>query len=65
MARTMHSSAVPDVVLRANLYMQNLLRQRAAILDGQYVEPLADTAVTLLDVRDASRRRRGRRGRVP
>lgn len=51
---TLRSAAVPHVVLRANLYMQNLLRQRDSILKGQYVEPLADSAVTLLDVRDVA-----------
>ena len=43
---------VPYVVLRANLYMQNLLRQRQSIEAGSYVEPLGATRVTMLDVRD-------------
>jgi uncharacterized protein YbjT (DUF2867 family) len=48
------AAKVPYVVLRANLYMQNLLRQRQSIEAGSYVEPLGATRVTMLDVRDTA-----------
>jgi uncharacterized protein YbjT (DUF2867 family) len=45
-------SNIPHVLLRANGYMQNLLRQRASIEAGRYVQPTGETAASYLDVRD-------------
>jgi uncharacterized protein YbjT (DUF2867 family) len=45
-------SNIPHVLLRANGYMQNLLRQRASIEAGHYVQPTEETAASYLDVRD-------------
>lgn len=45
-------SNIPHVLLRANGYMQNLLRQRASIEAGHYVQPIGETAASYLDVRD-------------
>jgi uncharacterized protein YbjT (DUF2867 family) len=50
--RALAASRVPHVVLRANFYMQNLLRQRQSIESGLYTEPLGDIRVALLDVGD-------------
>jgi uncharacterized protein YbjT (DUF2867 family) len=46
------SSKIPHVLLRANGYMQNLLRQRGSIEGGRYVQPTGSTAASYLDVRD-------------
>jgi uncharacterized protein YbjT (DUF2867 family) len=45
-------SNIARVLLRANGYMQNLLRQRNSIEAGHYVQPTGDTAAAYLDVRD-------------
>jgi len=45
-------SNIPHVLLRANGYMQNLLRQRGSIEAGLYVQPTGETAASYLDVRD-------------
>lgn len=45
-------SKIAHVVLRANGYMQNLLRQRGSIEAGRYVQPTGETAASYLDVRD-------------
>ncbi len=45
-------SGVPHIVLRANGYMQNLLRQRASIEAGSLVEPLGAIAASYVDVHD-------------
>jgi uncharacterized protein YbjT (DUF2867 family) len=45
-------SGVPHVVLRANGFMQNVLRQRASIEAGSLVDPLAATAASYVDVHD-------------
>jgi uncharacterized protein YbjT (DUF2867 family) len=45
-------SNIPYVLLRANGYMQNLLRQRSSIEAGRYVQPTGETAGAYLDVRD-------------
>jgi uncharacterized protein YbjT (DUF2867 family) len=45
-------SEVPHVVLRANGFMQNVLRQRASIEAGSLVDPLAATAASYVDVHD-------------
>jgi uncharacterized protein YbjT (DUF2867 family) len=52
--KVLSSAQIPYVVLRPNLYMQNLLRQRESIEAGKYVEPLGTTRVSLLDVRDTA-----------
>jgi uncharacterized protein YbjT (DUF2867 family) len=48
----LRASRMPHILLRANGFMQNLLRQRAGILAGSYVEPLGTAAVSYVDVRD-------------
>jgi NAD(P)H dehydrogenase (quinone) len=48
----LRASGVPHVVLRANGFMQNLLRQQASILAGSYVEPSGATAASRIDVHD-------------
>lgn len=45
-------SGAPHVVLRANGFMQNLLRQRASITAGSFVEPAGATAASRVDVLD-------------
>jgi uncharacterized protein YbjT (DUF2867 family) len=45
-------SAIPHVLLRANGYMQNLLRQRSSIEAGRYVQPTGETTAAHLDVHD-------------
>lgn len=45
-------SKVPYVILRANMYMQNVLRQTAGIWKGVYSEPSGGAPASLLDVRD-------------
>lgn len=46
------ASPMPHIVLRANGFMQNLLRQRTAIALGSYVEPLGTAAASYVDVFD-------------
>ncbi len=48
----LRASGVPHVILRPNGFMQNLLRQRASILAGTYVEPSGDIATSRIDVAD-------------
>jgi uncharacterized protein YbjT (DUF2867 family) len=48
----LRDSAVPHVILRANGFMQNVLRQRAAIEAGNFVEPSGATAASRIDVDD-------------
>jgi uncharacterized protein YbjT (DUF2867 family) len=48
----LRASGAPHLILRANGFMQNLLRQRASILAGTYVEPSGDTAASRIDVAD-------------
>ena len=48
----LHRSGVPHVVLRANGFMQNVLRQRASIEAGKLVDPLGATAASYVDVHD-------------
>lgn len=48
----LQASGVPHVILRANGFMQNLLRQRALIEAGSLVEPSGATAVSRVDVCD-------------
>ena len=50
--RALHRSRVPHVVLRANGFMQNVLRQRASIEAGKLVDPLGATAASHVDVHD-------------
>jgi uncharacterized protein YbjT (DUF2867 family) len=50
--RALHRSGVPHVVLRANGFMQNVLRQRASIEAGKLVDPLGATAASHVDVHD-------------
>ena len=45
-------SGIPHIVLRANSFMQNLLRQRASIVAGRYLEPSGATAASRIDVHD-------------
>lgn len=47
-----HRSGVPHVVLRANGFMQNVLRQRASIEAGRLMDPLGATAASHVDVHD-------------
>jgi len=42
--RVLRASGVPHVILRANGFMQNVLRQRAAIETGKFIEPAGTTA---------------------
>jgi uncharacterized protein YbjT (DUF2867 family) len=50
--QVLRDSAVPHVILRANGFMQNVLRQRAAIEAGNFVEPSGATAASRIDVHD-------------
>jgi uncharacterized protein YbjT (DUF2867 family) len=50
--RVLRASGVPHVILRANGFMQNVLRQRAAIEAGSFVEPSGATAASRVDVHD-------------
>jgi uncharacterized protein YbjT (DUF2867 family) len=45
-------SGVPHVILRANGFMQNVLRQRPAIEAGSFIEPSGTTAASRIDVHD-------------
>ena len=54
--RALRASGVPHVILRANGFMQNVLRQRAAIEAGNFVEPSGATAASRIDVHDLARR---------
>lgn len=48
----LRTSSVPHVILRANGFMQNLLRQRASILAGSYVDPSGTMPASHIDVHD-------------
>jgi uncharacterized protein YbjT (DUF2867 family) len=48
----LRASRVPHVILRANGFMQNLLRQRASIEAGSLVEPSGAMAASRVDVSD-------------
>ena len=48
----LQASRVPRVVLRANGFMQNVLRQRVGIEAGSLVEPSGAMAASLVDVMD-------------
>ena len=50
--KVLHRSGAPHIVLRANGFMQNLVRQRASIEAGSLVDPLAATAASYVDVHD-------------
>jgi uncharacterized protein YbjT (DUF2867 family) len=50
--QVLRASGVPHVILRANGFMQNVLRQRAAIEAGSFVEPSGTTAASRVDVHD-------------
>jgi uncharacterized protein YbjT (DUF2867 family) len=50
--QALRASGVPHVILRANGFMQNVLRQRAAIEAGNFVEPSGATAASRIDVHD-------------
>jgi uncharacterized protein YbjT (DUF2867 family) len=50
--RALRASGVPHVILRANGFMQNALRQRAAIEAGNFIEPSGTTAASRIDVHD-------------
>jgi uncharacterized protein YbjT (DUF2867 family) len=50
--QVLRASGVPHVILRANGFMQNLLRQRAAIEAGTFIEPSGATAASRVDVHD-------------
>ena len=45
-------SDIPHVILRANFFMQNALRQRGAIETGVYAEPITNHSISYVDVRD-------------
>jgi uncharacterized protein YbjT (DUF2867 family) len=61
----LRGSAVPHVILRANGFMQNVLRQRATIEAGNFVEPSGATAASRIDVHDLASRSRRRPVRRP
>jgi uncharacterized protein YbjT (DUF2867 family) len=48
----LRASGVPYVILRANGFMQNLLRQRTSIEAGGLVEPSGGAATSRIDVND-------------
>jgi uncharacterized protein YbjT (DUF2867 family) len=48
----LRTSGIPHIVVRANGFMQNLLRQRTSIMAGSYVEPSGATAASRIDVHD-------------
>jgi uncharacterized protein YbjT (DUF2867 family) len=48
----LRASGVPHVILRANGFMQNLLRQRAAIAAGTLIEPAGAVPTSVVDVHD-------------
>jgi uncharacterized protein YbjT (DUF2867 family) len=48
----LQASGVPHVILRPNGFMQNVLRQRASIVAGSYVEPSGATTASRIDVHD-------------
>ena len=50
--QVLRASGVPHLILRANGFMQNLLRQRAAIEAGNFIEPSGTTASSRVDVHD-------------
>ena len=50
--RVLRASGVPHVILRANGFMQNVLRQRATIEAGNFIEPSGATAASRIDVHD-------------
>jgi uncharacterized protein YbjT (DUF2867 family) len=50
----LRASGVRHVILRANGFLQNLLRQRAAIEAGNLVEPSGTTAASRIDVHDVA-----------
>ena len=52
--RVLRASGVPHVILRANGFMQNVLRQRATIEAGNFVEPSGATAASRIDVHDVA-----------
>jgi uncharacterized protein YbjT (DUF2867 family) len=45
-------SDIPHVILRANFFMQNALRQRTSIEKGIYSEPILNRSISYVDVRD-------------
>ena len=51
-SRSCAPPGVTHVILRANGFMQNVLRQRAAIETGNFVEPSGATAARRIDVHD-------------
>lgn len=50
--KVLRRCGAPHIVLRANGFMQNLIRQRASIEAGSLVDPLAATAASYVDVHD-------------
>lgn len=50
--RALRASKIACVILRANFFMQNVLRQRTAILSGTYLNPHGDAAAGYVDVLD-------------
>ena len=50
--RVLRASGVSHVILRANGFMQNVLRQRATIEAGNFIEPSGATAASRIDVHD-------------
>jgi uncharacterized protein YbjT (DUF2867 family) len=48
----LRASDIPNVILRANFFMQNALLQRASIEAGVYAEPIADNSISYVDIRD-------------
>lgn len=50
--KALEGAAIPYVTLRPNAFMQNLLLQIASVQAGQFVEPSASRASSLIDVRD-------------
>jgi uncharacterized protein YbjT (DUF2867 family) len=48
----LRTSDLAHVILRPNFYMQNAFRQRESIKAGTYVEPIATSSISYVDIRD-------------
>jgi uncharacterized protein YbjT (DUF2867 family) len=48
----LRASSIPNVILRPNFFMQNILRQRSSISDGIYINPHGSIAAAYIDALD-------------
>jgi uncharacterized protein YbjT (DUF2867 family) len=48
----LRTSDIAHVILRANFFMQNALRQRTSFETGVYAEPITNHSISYVDVRD-------------